>query len=377
MAYSAAALSPILCAMNRADPHGLQSMQSVSDLRELYRAAESRAARLRLLIEAGRDLATADRDTLPAVLAESARAAALFVGALDGSVELGGTSIGVPLIAPGNEGRRVGSLIIDDGALPAPAVDREDAAAIGLLAQLMGAAIDRIAHEREREHLVTLLQERERRLEDVVSRLFSAQEEERRRVSRELHDGVAQTASALFRSLESCALQTGDAILGDLAGVSQGLVRELRAVIGGLRPTALDDLGLQAAVSALLDLLSAEGYQVVYAASGPARWPSIFETAYFRVAQEAINNIRRHAGGPCRVEAELTADEALTSFSLRIRDYGAGFSPVPARQGVSPDEHLGLHIMRERMNAIGGAFVVHSAPGQGVEIEASVKTRLS
>lgn len=360
--------------MNLADPDGLQSMQSVSDLRELYRAAESRSARLRLLIEAGRDLATADRDTLADVLAESARKAALFVGAVEGAVDLSNVDAGVPLIAPGGGGRRVGSLILNGGARSTLATDREDAAAIAMLAQLMGAAVDRIAQEKERERLFTLLQERERRLEDVVGRLFSAQEEERRRVSRDLHDGVAQTASALFRSLESRALQSGDESLESLAAVSQGLVRELRAVIGGLRPTVLDDLGLRAAISSLLESLVAEGYEVVYSAEGPARWPAILETAFFRVAQEAINNIRRHAGGPCQIEAELVGDPEAGCFRLRIRDHGKGFSEDAFGTMVPLHEHLGLHIMRERMHSVGGAFEVRSIPGQGVEIAATVTT---
>lgn len=358
------------------DPSAFTDVQSVADLRALYRAAEGRAARLRLLIEAGRDLAGAGDATLAPILAASARKAALFVGAADGEVSLGEDAEGIALVAPGPAQRRVGALRLHGAESATVRSDHEDDAALAMLAQLMAAAIDRVAHERERERLLALLQERERSLEDVVKRLFSAQEEERRRVSRELHDGVAQTASALFRKLEARAATSEDSTAADLAIVAQGLVRELRAVIGGLRPTVLDDLGLQAAVSAMADNLAAAGFDVVFRGSGPTRWPSLLETAFFRVAQEAINNVSRHAGGPCRVDVSVDGDPAAQVWTLCVRDFGRGFD---ARSSTSAaairGEHIGLEVMRERIGSIGGTLTIKSEPGAGVEVFAQMSPK--
>jgi two-component system NarL family sensor kinase len=342
-------------------------LQSVAELRELYRSAESRLARLRLVIEAGHDLAVSSSDNLPAVLANWARRTALFLGAMDGEVIFEPSSEGVALFAPGGETRQVGTLVIRPHRDAPLSFDGEDKAALAMLSQLLGAAIDRVGRDLERENLLSLLQEREKRLEYVVNRLFSAQEEERRRVSRDLHDGVAQTASALFRSLES---RTGskDADVSDLALVAQNLVRELRCVIAGLRPTVLDDLGLAAAVVTLAEGLRADGFDVDCRTDGIQRWPNALETAFFRVAQESVNNIRRHSGGPCHVDIFLIEEEGTRT--LCIRDRGVGFDVAGfSRAGVG-GQHIGLDVMRERMSSIGGEFLVKSAIGQGVEIVA-------
>jgi two-component system, NarL family, sensor kinase len=348
-------------------------MQSdtVSALRDLYRASEARAARLRLLMEAGRDLALADNATLEGVLAQSARRAALFAGCREGEVILGADAEGLPLIAPGPERRSVGALrLLREGALEAGA-DPEDQGALMLLAQLMGAAIDRAARERERDQLLTLLRERERRLEHVVDRLFSAQEEERRRVSRDLHDGVAQTATALFRRLDAAGAGGDEPNARDLADIAKSLVQELRRVIGGLRPTALDDLGLVAAIAAMADDLRRDGYAVDLRTEGPDRWPAILETAFFRVAQEALTNVRKHAGGPCKVDVRVSGDPVQRRWDLVIADDGVGFAHDGSEPGSPDGGHIGLEVMRERMVAIGGGLQIRGLRPQGVEIRAA------
>jgi len=339
---------------------------TVAELRGLYRASEARAARLRLLVEAGRDLATATAATLDAVLAQSARRIALFVGCRDGEVTRDPRGDGIALVAPGPDGRRVGGLRLSDVARIDDVADREDREVLAMLAQLLAEAIDRVARDTERESLLAALRERERRLEYVVGRLFSAQEEERRRVSRELHDGVAQTATALFRQLDAA---------GDprLAGIAREVVGELRAVIGGLRPTTLDDLGLRAAVSALAEALAAEGYDVAFEAEGPRRWPDVVETAFFRVAQEAFANVRKHAGGPCRVDVVLRGDADAGRWELRVRDRGRGTTPAELRRRAEADgERVGVAMMRERMAAIGGTLSVEACGDGGVAVAARV-----
>lgn len=347
--------------------------ETVSQLRDLYRSSEARAARLRLLIESGRDLATADTASLSDTLAQSARRAAHFAGYRDGHIDTGPAIDGLALIAPGQASRRVGTLVLHGDRAPDQLRDTEDAQALSMLAQLIAAALDRIERDRERGQLLSALQERERRLEQIVGGLFSAQEEERRRVSRELHDGVAQTASALFRKLEALRAERSgpdrpDGV-AELAGIAQSLVRELRVLIGGLRPTALDDLGLAPAIAALADGLAAEGYDVQFEGSDVATPPPAQATAFFRVAQEAIANIRKHAGERCRVMIRIEGDAANRSWRLCIRDFGNGMAARAAPVRL-PGEHIGIEVMQERMAAIGGALEVAPCADGGVAVTA-------
>lgn len=131
-------------------------------------------------------------------------------------------------------------------------------------------------------------------------------------------------------------------------------------------PTALDDLGLAAAVERLAEDLAGRGYDVrLSLLPVPALSPAI-EAGLFRVAQEALNNVRSHAGGPCRVDVALCG-EGDGTVSLCVGDAGRGFDPTrpPASDGR---EHLGLAFMRERMAPLGGAVRIDAVPGTGVSI---------
>lgn len=354
------------------DPDSLvRSPDTVGDLRSLYRDAEARAARMRLLIEAGRDLAAADAESLDEALASAARKAALFAGHAEGIVRLEGEAEGLTLIAPGPSERKVGVLTLVPRDARPPARDGEDEEALAMLGQLMAAAIDRVQRDEERDMLTALLRERERRLEAVIARLFSAQEDERRRVSRDLHDGVAQTAGALFRQLEAAKTGTSPETTARLAGMAQTLVRELRAAIANLRPTILDDLGLVAAVGSLADGLSGDGFEVEWVATGSSRWPALVETAFYRVAQEAVSNVRKHADGPCRVRIALEGEVETGRWRLVVRDWGRGLSKdAPGLVG----DQVGLAIMRERMAALGGRLDLSEPPEGGVEVAAILAT---
>lgn len=338
---------------------------TIAELRDLYRSAEARAARLRLLIEAGRDLSSATQEELPAVLAINARRAALFAGYRNGEILFDAGAEGMPLTAPGPGARRVGALVFTGDADPRGIRDEEDREALDMLAQLIAAAVDRAARDGERDRLLAALKERERHLERLVGRIFSAQEDERRYVSRELHDGVAQTATALFRLLDARVVTDGAANAEDrqAADIAKGLVRELRAVIAGLRPSALDDLGLVSAIETLTDELRADGYDVSFATQGDDAWPQVLTTAYFRIAQEAISNIRKHAGEPCKVKVSLDGDAREGRWRLEIRDYGDGMKAIDGKTSLK-GQHVGIEMMRERMTALGGALeVVPKSPG--------------
>jgi hypothetical protein len=338
-------------------------LETVAELRDLFRASESRAARLRLLVETGRDLAAAESRALEEVVATAAQRAALFSGFQSGVVIRGDAPAAdasrrvVELRAPVG-GRGLGWLALSGRS--AGRLDPEDEEALTLLAQLISAALD--SHERELQ------------LEGVVARLFTAQEEERRRLAHDLHDGVAQVAGAALRQVEAYRAFRGDLsgeedqALAKVQQLTQRTVREIRALIGGLRPTALDDLGLEAALTAEARLLADEGYALTVSSNLARRPPPLHETAFFRVGQEALNNIRKHSGGPCPVSVRLRVAEG--ALELVVEDEGRGFAAEPARAKVA-GEHIGLAVMQERLAALDGSLEVGSRGSGGVRLRAT------
>lgn len=357
MAYALSGQVFIRARMDSGIPSTAPQVETVAELRELYRAAEARAARLRLMSASGRQLALAEVASAGPILQSCAERLAYFLGHRSAALSREPGAPGLPIPAPGSTGRRLGAVQIEGLASLDAIPDAEDREACRLLLEMIGATIDRI--------------EREQRLEFVVGRLFSAQEEERRRVSHELHDGVAQTATALARLLEGGSLAGRDLDATErsrLAAIARDLVGELRAVIRGLRPTILDDLGLAAGLHALAEGIEAEGYGVtVRIDSAVAVWPAHFETALFRVAQEALTNIRKHAGGPCGVELDLTARPGEPEGLLRIADHGLGL----AGQHAAGLPRFGIDVMRERMASIGGRLDWQAGSAGGVTILAA------
>lgn len=352
--------------------------ETIAELRELYRAAEARAARLRLLSTSGRELAEADPSTVDVILSRCAERLAFFVGKRSAVVEKGVSADGIAIHAPGPNGKKLAAMVIDGIETLNDVADEEDREAVRMELELMGATIDRIEKENERGELLAALREREKRLEMLLERIFTAQEEERRRVSHELHDGVAQTATALVRILEGAektGCKSGTSTEGvSHADVARSLVSELRRVIGGLRPTLLDDLGLPAALQSLCDGLEAEGFEVSQRITPRAqRHSPLIETALFRVAQEAIANIHKHAGGPCEVsvEADLHSDPVV----LRIADHGKGPSEKTRLNGDGPGHNVGIEVMKERMTAIGGTLDWRAGDGGGVTVIACLPAR--
>lgn len=341
--------------MAAALPDMPEQLETVAELRQLYRAAEARAARLRLLSRNGRDLAEAQAATVDAVLEQVATRLAHFLGRPSAEVVRGPEpASGLSLPSPGERGLRLGHVLIDGLSSVDDIADAEDREVVALQLEQMALAIDRI--------------EREQRLEYVIGRLFSAQEEERQRVSHELHDGVAQTATALVRMLDGAGESNKR-----LAEIGRGLVRELRNVIGGLRPPQLDDLGLEAALRTLAEELRSGAYDVdVRIGTGALRWPPHGETALYRVAQEALINVRKHAGGPCRVEVTLETVPERRTHRLTVRDVGTGCARDPRRQAGDRGSEIGIHVMRERMAALGGTLHWSSAPGRGTTVVAEL-----
>jgi signal transduction histidine kinase len=245
----------------------------------------------------------------------------------------------------------------------------------------------RASHLREQEARLAAesaaeqIAEREVRLQDLVRRLQVAQEEERRRVAYEIHDGLAQVAASAHQHLQTFAdLHAPEsprerADLDRTVDLVQRTVREARRLIAGLRPTVLDDFGLATAIRLEVEVLRGEGWQITYDEDlGDQRLPSQIETALYRVAQEALTNVRKHAGR-ARVAVMLERDEE--SIRLQVRDWGRGFDEVGRRARAGPGERVGLLSMQERVALLHGRCTVTSRAGEGTQVIAEVPLEMS
>lgn len=258
--------------------------------------------------------------------------------------------------------------------LGAPRPRAAATAPVDVAARLRG-----ILHENQR--LFDQLLEGERRYRGLARAVWQVQEEERRRLARELHDGIGQTLTALKNHLErierraagdapELAPQLADAV--DLAGAALRDTRELSRL---LRPPVLDDLGLAAALRWLARTLGERTELAVELdwRLPEERLPAELETLIFRVVQEALTNALKHSGATAaRVEVER-ADGALVT---RVSDAGAGFDPAAALApaGGGRESGYGLRGMRDRVELFGGRLAVRSAPGEGTVIELELPT---
>ena len=213
-----------------------------------------------------------------------------------------------------------------------------------------------------------------RRATRYAELVVEAEEDQRRRLSRELHDEPLQLFLHLARRLESLGGTPG--LPGTVAGSleearSQALkaASRLRTLARDLRPPALDELGLAAALSSLLtDVEDEAGPVATFKVTGTeARLAPEIELGAFRIVQEAVRNTLRHAGAS---QLLVTIGFRTDGLALSVSDDGRGF--VPESLGEQGSGHLGLLGMRERTRLLGGHLEVRSAPGQGTVVEATV-----
>jgi signal transduction histidine kinase len=198
--------------------------------------------------------------------------------------------------------------------------------------------------------------------------LVALREEERRRLRRDLHDGLGPTLAALALKLEAAsnvvrrAPDRAEALLGDAAHLVHGTVGEVRRLVQDLRPPALDDLGLLEALRAYARQLDGAGLRVDV--SGPEPLPALpaaVEVAAYRIAQEALTNVVRHASAHrCRVSLLVGA-----ALELEVRDDGRGI-----RTEQRPRHGLGLRSMRERAAELGGTVTVDAPATGGTRVRA-------
>jgi two-component system sensor histidine kinase UhpB len=225
------------------------------------------------------------------------------------------------------------------------------------------AEIDRLSSSFRR--LLDRIEEERRRSGTLVMR---AQEEERRRLARDLHDEVNQALTAILLRLEALGQDTPPERAPEVAELKRLVnqaMDELLNLARHLRPSALDDHGLMPALEAQLKRFSSRtGVEVRLNREGdPDELPEDVQTALYRVTQEALANVARHAGATV-VEVDVAVDERI---ELHIRDDGAGFHPGELARD-SGGSGLGLGGMAERARLAGGELDVRSAPGGGTTV---------
>lgn len=227
----------------------------------------------------------------------------------------------------------------------------------------------------QNETLYAELREKERLRGELLHRVISAQEEERKRISRELHDETSQILTGLSYALDTatevqCSPEIAP-LLERMRRLTDTALDGIHRIIFDLRPTMLDHLGLVPALRWYAETrLDGLGILFTIEELGNARrLPPPIETALFRAAQEAINNIAQHSGAAHAHVAFNFADAAIT---VRISDDGRGFDASQVAAARDGKRGLGLMSMEERMSAIGGTFGLRSAPGAGTVIELKI-----
>lgn len=206
-----------------------------------------------------------------------------------------------------------------------------------------------------------------------LAELFDSIEAERRRIAYELHDGVGQSLTLLVSGLKSLPQNPSpEARTAELQGLAQRALKDVKALALGLRPSLLDDLGLVSAIDRIAaDVRENQGLVVQIDSTGldERRLPEAVETAVFRIIQEALSNIVKHA---VATQAFVVLQLEGGWMSCVVQDNGRGFLQSEGGLDSMASGHLGLIGMRERATLLGGHFALHSTPGRGTRVEVRI-----
>jgi signal transduction histidine kinase len=246
-----------------------------------------------------------------------------------------------------------------------PAADELD-----LLATIGAQISEAVANAWLRARLV----EKEAARQALLSALVHAQEEERARLARDLHDGAGQTLTSLLvrlKTLEQAAPESLRGTVTQLCQAASGTIEQVREVSYRLRPAVLEEFGLEVALRTMVQDMAAEAGLAVECRVNLAgrRLPFEMETTVYRIVQESLTNIVRHA------EARQVCVELVLlpyAVALRIDDDGIGFDLDADRNRNGKKQPLGLASMRERVEMLDGSLVVQSSPGHGTSIQARI-----
>lgn len=264
----------------------------------------------------------------------------------------------VPLMA---HGRPVGVMHLVDGDFTP-----EMLALLASLGRQLGLAV-------ENAELAEEVARKEAARAQLLRKVITAQEEERKRVARELHDQTGQSLTAVIMALGAAreglarAPRRVSCILDEAREVAVGALGSTRELIMDLRPAALDDLGLGPAVRRLAEELSRKGDVDIAVETGglDRRLPGEVELAAFRILQESLHNVVRHSGAR-HASVQIGSNEE--ELRAEVADDGVGFDLAEATARLETGRGLGLLGMVERAGLLGGEVVVDSAPGRGTRV---------
>lgn len=253
-----------------------------------------------------------------------------------------------------HQNEAVGQLVIGQRS-PGEPLNRADQMVLEGIAQQLGAVVYAVRLQSD--------------LQTARERLVIAREEERRRLRRDLHDGLGPALASLPLKIDAAIdliaqdQQKSVRLLGDIKRQAQGLVGDVRRVVHDLRPPALDELGLTEALHGALSQLRThpDGLQIIYSAHGlPPNLPAAVEAASYRIALEAVTNVVKHAQAQhCWITLQIVPHPPTLQIS--IEDDGVGLPPA-----IMPN--VGLRSMRERAEELSGVFEIQPRPSGGTRI---------
>lgn len=239
-------------------------------------------------------------------------------------------------------------------------------------AQALNTMLERLAaHTR-------MIEQNRAQVRQLSGQVLSAQEDERKRIARELHDDTSGSLARVLLNIEMVEDTLPEegfpeirAKMRDTRVLTEQTLENVRKMIFGLRPTLLDDLGLAAAVRWYAkNTLEPAGIQVQFeASSNVGRASATAETALFRIAQEAITNIIRHANAR-HARVQLTREPFR--LTLLIQDDGRGFDVGAAERESDGDHRWGLFGVEERVQLLGGTFGIESGVGSGTTVKVEI-----
>lgn len=247
---------------------------------------------------------------------------------------------------------------------------------LSLLATL--ASQTAIALENARLYQETI--NKEQTLNRLMQAVQRAHEEERRRISQDLHDSVAQNLSSIILNLDFLRKQIparnnqARQEIERLEELTKETISELRKLIYDLRPTTLDSLGLVLTLQKHVEQFSKENQiKIKFNSLLEERLPAPVETTLFRLTQEALNNVKKHAGAN---QVAISLERVQDAVNVTIEDNGKGFDLRRMKSPRFRDEGLGLLGMRERTESLGGNLNIITQPGRGTKIIATIPTQL-
>lgn len=236
----------------------------------------------------------------------------------------------------------------------------------------MGEALMRYRHEVESKEKARL---------SLIERIVQVQEDERKLISRELHDHFGQSLMALLLQVQSgCEHSPGRCEFSQKPGslcfcvenTIRQIIQDVHRLAWGMRPSILDDYGLDSALARHIEeVAKTAGFEIDYQFTSPnglERLPSRIEVSLFRIAQEAITNMIRHAKA---THASVIVLRQIHEITMLVEDDGRGFDIGMVQE--RGDQCLGLIGMKERVNLLGGSFAIESASGEGTRIRVRIQ----